>query len=101
MHISLWLVYYICTDLQQVNTIERIASFFFYLFKVNVRGLNEGLAVKRTFCSCKGPRFNLQYPYGGLKPSVNLLWTPWAPGMHMVHIHTHADKQQQPTQNNK
>ena len=43
----------------------------------------------------------MKYPYGGLKPSVNLLWTPWAPGMHMVHIHTHADKQQQPTQNNK
>jgi hypothetical protein len=38
--------------------------------RVNIGGWRDGLVVKSTDCSSKGPEFNSQQPYGGSQPSV-------------------------------
>ena len=43
--------------------------FFFYL-RFKFGGWRDGLEVKRTDCSSRGPEFNSQQPHGGSKPSV-------------------------------
>jgi hypothetical protein len=44
-------------------------------------GWRDGLAVKSTDCSSKGPEFNSQQPHGGSQPSVMesdaLFWCDW------------------------
>jgi hypothetical protein len=44
-------------------------------------GWRDGLAVKSTDCSSKGPEFKSQQPHGGSQPSVTksdtLFWSVW------------------------
>ena len=54
--------------------------FFFYL-RFKFGGWRDGLEVKRTDCSSRGPEFNSQQPHGGSQQSVMgsdaLLWCVW------------------------
>jgi hypothetical protein len=42
----------------------------FSIKQKNDRGWRDGLVVKSTDCSSRGPEFNSQHPHGGSPPSV-------------------------------
>lgn len=55
-----------------------------------------GSVVKSNFCSCRGPRFNLQQPHSISQPSITRgpedsesSFDILGPSMHTVHIYTH------------
>jgi len=41
-----------------------------YCIRMFLRGWRDGLEVKSTDCSSRGPEFNSQQPHGGSQPSV-------------------------------
>lgn len=55
--------------------------------------LGAGKRAQRHLPLVSGPGFSSQDTLGGSQPSETPvprtpLWSPWAPGMHVVHIHT-------------
>lgn len=49
-------------------TIIFILLELFLRYLIHYQGRRDDFVLKNTYSSCRGPRFSLQYPYGGSKP---------------------------------